>query len=141
MSKGWTVERSTFIESSPSQVWEALISPGLIKQYLFGTNVTSDWKVGSEILYEGEYQGKPYQDTGKILTLEPEHIFSSLIRSGGSSDPKDQHTVTYTLDAKDNGTRVTLSQDNCKDEAQAEHFGKNWETVLQSLKQLLESHN
>jgi hypothetical protein len=32
-----------------SKVWNALINPELIKQYLFGTEAVSEWKIGSPI--------------------------------------------------------------------------------------------
>ena len=41
------------------EVWEALTSPQMIQQYLFGTQVTTDWQVGSPITYRGVWQGKP----------------------------------------------------------------------------------
>jgi hypothetical protein len=43
-------------------------------QYMFGTNVISDWQEGSPILWKGEWQGKKYEDLGVILKLEPERV-------------------------------------------------------------------
>ncbi len=34
------------LKAPASRVWEALTKPELIKQYLFGTDVTTDWRVG-----------------------------------------------------------------------------------------------
>ena len=54
-----------------SAVWNALVDPAIIKQYMFGTTVTSDWKEGSPIVWKGEWQGKPYEDKGVILRMQP----------------------------------------------------------------------
>lgn len=35
---------STSIDAPPATVWEALVNPEMIKQYMFGTNVVTDWK-------------------------------------------------------------------------------------------------
>ena len=71
MSKTPIAKVTTTINAPPSKVWDALTKPALIKRYLFGTEVTTDWKVGSPITYRGEWQGKTYEDKGKILEIEP----------------------------------------------------------------------
>ena len=42
-----------------------------------GTDVSSDWKEGSTITYNGEYKGKKYHDKGIIKKIEPEKILQS----------------------------------------------------------------
>ena len=49
---------TTTINAPASKVWDALTKPEQIKQYMFGTEVTTDWKVGSPITYKGEWKGK-----------------------------------------------------------------------------------
>src|SRR5260370_24675539 len=56
------------------KVWDALVNPKTIRQYMFGTNVVSDWKKGAPITWKGEWQGQPYEDKGVILKLEPERV-------------------------------------------------------------------
>ena len=65
-------EASIIVHAPAAKVWEALTNPAMIKQYLFGTEAISDWKVGSPITYKGEWQGKQYEDKGTIVELEPE---------------------------------------------------------------------
>ncbi len=60
------------VNAAPARVRAALIDPKAIKEYFFGSDVTSHWTVGSEIVWEGEWQGKKYRDHGRILQLEPE---------------------------------------------------------------------
>ena len=37
----------TYIETTPEKLWEALTNVEFSKRYWFGTEVKSDWKVGS----------------------------------------------------------------------------------------------
>ena len=62
----------TEIGASPAQVWAALTDPKLIKKYMFGSLVETDWQQGSSILWKGEYEGKTYEDKGEILEIETE---------------------------------------------------------------------
>jgi uncharacterized protein YndB with AHSA1/START domain len=96
-----TAKASILIQSTSAKVWKALTEPELIKQYLFGTQVTSDWKVGGSITYRGIWQGKSYEDKGKILTLVPEKIFQSTYWSsirGLEDRPENYAIVTYELE-------------------------------------------
>ncbi len=124
-----------------ANVWDALVNPEMIKQYMFGTNAVSDWKEGSPIVWKGEWEGKPYEDKGVILKLKPERIlqyshFSPL--SGQSDVPEHYHTVTIELSPKGTGTMLMLSQDNNSTEEDREHSEKNWGMMLTGLKKFLE---
>jgi hypothetical protein len=70
VNRGLVAKASTIIDASIAKVWEALTSPEKIKQYMFGTDVVSDWKEGSSIRWKGEWQGKKYEDKGVILKLK-----------------------------------------------------------------------
>jgi uncharacterized protein YndB with AHSA1/START domain len=83
-----------------AKMWDALVNPSIIKQYMFGTEVVSDWKVGSPIVWKGIWKDKPYEDKGVILKIMPEQTlqythFSPL--SGDPDVPENYHTLTYKL--------------------------------------------
>ena len=129
------------INASADKVWHALTDPGLIKKYMFGTTVISDWKEGSKIIWKGEWEGKQYEDKGKILLFEPEKSlqyshFSPL--AGLPDSPENYHIVTIDLEEKDQQTNVTLMQTNNADEKTKDHSEKNWKMMLASLKKILE---
>lgn len=132
---------SITINAPRSKVWEALVNPNAIKQYMFGTNVVSDWKVGSTIIWKGEWQGRSYEDKGVILVLEPGRQlayshFSPL--SGLPDHPDNYHRVTVELSDEGSQTYVHLSQDNNPDEQAREHSEKNWALMLAALKRFVE---
>jgi len=132
----------TEIAASPSQVWRALTDPDEIKKYMFGSQVVTDWRPGSSIVWKGEYEGEKYEDKGEILEFEPERRlkvthFSPL--SGQEDAPENYHTMLYELEGSGTTTRVALSQDNNPDEEAAEHSRANWEKMLSGLKHVVEA--
>jgi uncharacterized protein YndB with AHSA1/START domain len=129
------------IAAPAARVWDALVNPQLIKQYMFGTTAVSDWQQGSPITWKGEWKGKPYEDKGKILKVEPRRLlqyshYSPL--SGLPDTPENHHTVTIELSAEGAQTRVSLSQDNNPSEEARQQSEKNWKMMLEGLKKLLE---
>lgn len=142
MVKHLIAKASVTIDASPQKVWKGLVTPEAIKQYMFGADVETDWKVGSDIKWKGEMKGEKFEDKGKILKFEPEKTlaythFSPMM--GKEDVPENYHTVTITL-AGDNGlTTVNLSQDNnSNDEARGESE-RNWGVMLEGLKKCVES--
>jgi uncharacterized protein YndB with AHSA1/START domain len=141
MNKTYSATASTTINAPASKVWEAITKPELIKRYLFDTDVVSDWKVGSPIVYKGEWQGKPYEDKGQILEFKPGKSLVSTHwspMSGVPDLPENYHKVSYQLSEKDGKTDVTLLQDNNASEEENAHSEANWKTVLDGLKKLVE---
>ena len=134
----------TTICSSPDKVWKALTDPELIKRYMFGAAVTSEWKEGSRITWEGEWQGKQYKDKGKILEFVPNKRlqYSHFSPLNGADDvPENYHIVTIDLKKEDDHTVVSLKQDNNHTEEGKEHSEKNWKMMMGSLEKLLEETN
>jgi uncharacterized protein YndB with AHSA1/START domain len=131
----------TEIDASRDKVWAALTDPEQIKLYMFGSQVVTDWKEGSPIVWKGEYEGKKYEDKGEIVEIEPERRlkvthFSPL--SGEEDRPENYHTLLYELEEGGGRTRVSLSQDNNPSKEAAEHSRANWEKMLAGLKQVVE---
>ena len=97
MNGKFLAEAATIINAPASKVWEALTKPNLIKQYLYGTEVTTDWQVGSPITYRGEWEVKTYEDKGKILQVEPERLLVSTFWSSlaGLPDSPENYNRHY----------------------------------------------
>jgi uncharacterized protein YndB with AHSA1/START domain len=141
MGKNLIAKTSIDINASNEKVWDALVDPKAIKHYMFGTNVVSDWREGSSIIWKGEWQGKPYEDKGVILQLKPGRRiqyshFSPL--SGVPDKPENYHTVTVNLSSSGKQTHVSLSQDNNATDEEQFHSENNWGMMLASLKKFLE---
>lgn len=131
----------TEINASPAQVWIALIDPELIKRYMFGSQVETDWEQGSPIVWKGVYEGKAYEDRGEIVEIETERRlkvthFSPL--SGQPDVPENYHTLLYELSKSGDRTHVSLSQDKNGSEEEAQRAKGNWEMMLGGLKDVVE---
>ncbi len=142
MERGLVAKAAVTIDAPRDQVWAALVDPAAIKEYMFGTTVVSEWRLGSPIVWKGEWQGKPYEDRGVILCLEPGRAiqyshFSPL--SGAPDQPEYYHTVTVDLSAGPHRTHVSLRQDNNATEEDRGHSEANWRLMLEALKQFVES--
>jgi uncharacterized protein YndB with AHSA1/START domain len=140
MNRGLVAKAEIGIDAPIARVWDALVNPEMIKQYMFGTNVVSEWKEGRPIVWKGEWKGKTYEDKGVILRLVPQQMlqyshFSPL--SGQPDVPENYHTVTITVSEKGTQTLLSLSQDSNPTETSREHSEKNWMLMLEGLKKLL----
>ena len=141
MNKRLIAKATVTIDAPASKVWEAITNPELIRQYLFGAEVITDWKEGSPIIYKGIYQGKSYEDKGKVLKVEPEKLllithWSPL--SGSADSPENYHKVSYDLVDEKGSTRLTITQDNNATKEEQEQNSKFWKTALDGIKKLLE---
>jgi uncharacterized protein YndB with AHSA1/START domain len=141
MDKNLIARASVTIDAPSERVWDALVNAEAIKQYMFGTNVVSDWREGSPIIWQGEWQGRAYEDKGVILQLKPGQTlqyshFSPL--SGLPDKPESYHNVTIELSNEGGQTRVSLAQDNNPSEQAREHSEKNWQDMLSALKLYME---
>jgi uncharacterized protein YndB with AHSA1/START domain len=134
---GNTARASVDVDASPEEVWDALTDPAKIADWMSGSKVETDWRVGSPITWQGEYDGRAYEDKGEVLVfVEPTTLsvthYSPMM--GQPDEPESYHTLVYTLSENGGGTHVELTQDGCEDEEQAEQFSANWQQMLDGLK-------
>jgi uncharacterized protein YndB with AHSA1/START domain len=139
---GFEATAEVDIAAPPERVWAALTDPAQVKQYFFGAEVDTDWKVGSPIEWHGEYEGKSFTDKGKVLAADPGHElrythFSPM--AGQPDEPENYHTLDYTLTDRDGTTHVTLTQDNNGSADEAKRAEENWAGMLAGLKQVAEA--
>jgi uncharacterized protein YndB with AHSA1/START domain len=134
-------EQSINIQADKAKVWDALTRPELIKQYFFGTYTTTDWQPGSEIIFEGEWEGKQYRDKGTVLEYKEGKMlkynyWSSM--SGIEDKPENYAVITYRVSGEDGNVTLTITQENIPDEKMKKHSAANWKTVMEGLKKLVE---
>ena len=143
MPNGYEAITSVTIDARAEEVWDALTNPNKVKQYLHGTEMSTDWKVGSPIYWRGEWKGQSYEDKGTVLAFKPREMlrYTHWSPMGGSEDrPENYHTVTYELSGTDGKTHLTLTQDNNPSQEEADKMAaNNWAPVLQGLKKTVES--
>jgi uncharacterized protein YndB with AHSA1/START domain len=142
MSRGFNAIKRVTIRATRGEVWEALTDPDKVKQYLHGTEMSTDWKEGSPIFWRGEWKGRSYEDKGTVLAVQTEKLlrYTHWSPMGGSEDkPENYHTVTYELAGDDGKTTLTLTQDNNASQEEADTMAdNNWGPVLNGLKEMVE---
>lgn len=138
-----SVRKTIKINTDSSKVWDALTNPKLMKKYLFDTNVKSDWKIGSKISFEGNYQGKKFKDKGVIQKFEREKVFQYTYLSEFSGlDDRDENysIVTFELGTENKTTKLIVTQNGFVDKNAQEHSDKGWSMVLRTIKNILEQN-
>ncbi len=138
------------INAPVANVWDALVNPEQTKKYMFGCETVSDWKVGSELLWKGSYEGKEMVFVkGYILKIEPEKLLVYTVIDPNNPSmpdvPENYLDVTYAL-TEDNGkTELTVTQGGFEHAAEGEkrykeayNNGEGWNPILMEIKKLCE---
>ena len=134
---GYLATAQTDVAAAPERVWAALTEPEQIAAYMYGSQVATTWEVGTPITWDGEYDGRAYQDKGEVLTYDEPDVLSVTHYSpmmGQPDEPENYHTLVYTLTADGGGTHLELTQDGNDSEEQAEQFSQNWQSMIDGLK-------
>ena len=132
---------ATHIDAPIDDVWKAITTPEQIRQWFFGVDTSSDWKVGGSLVHTGEYQGKPYVDKGEILRIDPPRLLEHSHWSDGSGTtdrPEAYQVVTWELTERDRGTELRITETNLPSREAAETSEQAWKAALSKLKELLE---
>ena len=148
----FTVECFIVIHATVSKIWDVLINPEKIKVYLYGSNVITDWKVGSEILFtrdrlhpKAPISEKLIVDRGNILEIEKEKLLSFSFYSSmeGYPDlPENYSIVSYTLNRQDvNSFRLDYRRTNIPIEIEKRNQDKFMPGMMEQIKMLAEGYS
>jgi len=131
------------INAPRANVWNALVDPEKIKQYILASDVTSEWRQGSSIVWKSEFQGKPFEIRGTILRLEPQRLLEfdqsrPIFRASQVVRPADYHRVTIELSGEGARTHLSLIEHGNATERELAHSQGGWQLALGNMKALLE---
>lgn len=137
------IRKEVSMKASIEDVWKALVTPEIIKEYMYGTTAISDWKEGSSIQFTGVWEGVAYEDKGTILSFRKPKVFeysywSSF--SGIEDVPSNYAIVKFELQETGAHTHVVLTQRNSPTPQMQENSDKGWGEVLQHIKKIVEKN-
>ncbi|MBK7696531.1 MAG: SRPBCC domain-containing protein [Saprospiraceae bacterium] len=151
MAEEKIIKNTIQIIATPSKVWDALVNPEKTKKYMFGCETVSDWKVGSSLLWKGEYNGQSIVFVkGNIIAIDPGKFLAYTVIDPNNNEipdlPENYLTVTYSLTQEDHHTTLTVTQGDYSKVAEGEkryqesyNNGEGWNPILVQIKNLVES--
>lgn len=131
------------IQSTADKLWSVLTNSNKIKEYLFGTEVSTDWNIGSSIIFEGNYNGQQYKDKGNVIENQNNKLLKYNYWSGFSGledKPENYATVTYKIEILDNNSlNFTWHQQGFSSEEGKCHTEQGLISMLEKIKELAEA--
>jgi uncharacterized protein YndB with AHSA1/START domain len=144
MAETFVARVSMTINASGAKVWDALVNPETIKQYMPVTSVVSDWGEGSPIVWKSEFQDKPFEVRVTVVRVEPGRLLEydhslPIFRSSGVAHAAET-CQRVTIELRDDGGRTHLSvtERANKTKRELDHSEGSWRMVLHGMKALLE---
>ncbi len=135
-------ESTIHVRALRERVWAVLTDPSYVRQWQYGSILETDWSVGSPIRFTSEWDGRTFEQWGTVLSVEaPSSLRYSLFapRPDLEDRPENYFTMTYTLDAAEGGTKVTVSQEDPREDADDVGVDGGENPVMAALKELAES--
>jgi uncharacterized protein YndB with AHSA1/START domain len=130
------------IEASAQKVWDALTKPEFVKQWQYGSSLITDWKVGNEIRFISEWDGKVFEQWGRVLEIRHNKLIKYNLfapRPDLEDKPENYFVISYILTDENDHTKLEIiKEDNRPNAVQEEPSGEE-NSVLVALKTLIES--
>ncbi len=142
MDKSLIAQHSISIKTPAKNIWQVLTLPEYIKAFLYGTEVSTDWKVGSPIAFKGNYDGVDYHDKGVVLESKPNEIlrYSYWSSFSGLADTSENYSiVSYLIETKNESEcMLTWHQQGFSSEQGKCHTEHGLKAMLEQIKNLAE---
>jgi uncharacterized protein YndB with AHSA1/START domain len=131
------------INAPVSKVWDVITRPEMVKQWQYGSDLTTDWQVGSGIRFPSKRQGNVYEQWGKVLEVVPHSLVRYSLfapRPGLEDVPENYFVMTYTLTEQGDDTILTIEMnDNRPGTSDEESVDEDGQSILTMLKSVAEA--
>ena len=152
---------TTYIRTTPEQLWRALIDPAFTRRYWSGIALESDWQVGSPVKWQNG-PGEEAKDLGQVVlaadpyhrlsytwhSFQPEHaeFFGWTDEEFAERAKEKRSRVTFDIEPQGEIVKLTVLHDEFEPgsvmyEAISGRLGRSggWPELLADLKTLLET--
>lgn len=137
-----TTTSRVVIEAPAARVWKALTQPELVKKWQYGTDLMTDWHIGSPIEFRNEWNGEVFLQNGTVLQVDAPRILKYSLfapRPGLEDRPENRFVMVYRLDERAGLTELTIVQEDPREQADVDETGDDeGNPILQALKELVE---
>ncbi|TCO61000.1 ArsR/SmtB family transcription factor [Actinocrispum wychmicini] len=152
---------TTYIRTTPEQLWRALTEPAFTRRYWGGVALESDWRVGSPVRVQNSPDEEFADVDQKVLVADPyrtlsytwhnyqpEHapMFGWSAAELAERQRERRSTVTFELEPAGDTVKLTVTHDGFQEgSAMMEavsgklDFSGGWPQILAGLKTLLET--
>ena len=130
------------IHAPLSRVWDVLTNPALVKQWQYGSELTTDWQVGGDIRFRSEWQGSVFEQWGKVMEVVPHSLVKYSLfapRPGLEDTPENHFVMTYRVHPQGTQTILTIEMlDSRPGASEQESSDDEGQAVLARLKRIAE---
>ena len=129
----------TYIRTTPTKLWEALLKPEFTRQYFFGVTMDSDWKVGSP--WKMTHPDGTVSDAGEVIESDPpKRLVLKWRNEFPNLKPEGFTRCVFDISAEGDLAKLQViheaDMDNSKTIAAV---SGGWPKILSGLKTLLET--
>ena len=132
----------TYIRTTAEKLWEALTTPEFVRQYWFGVQCDSEWKVGSP--WRLTFPDGRVADSGEILEADPPRRLAIKWRNEFKPELTAEGYSLCTFDieprAGSEAIKLTITHSMERDDSKViQAVSGGWPSILSNLKSLLET--
>jgi len=130
------------LKASTKKIWDVLTKPEFVKQWQYGSDLITDWKVNSEIRFRSEWEGQVFEQWGKILEVVPYKLIRYTLfapRPDLEDKPENYFVMNYILAEEKKCIRLDIIQEDNRPGAIQEEPQGEENPVLSTIKAIIES--
>lgn len=129
------------INASKQKVWDAVTKPELVKLWQYGSDLQTNWQIGSTIRFTTAWGDKIFEQWGKVLDVEPLVFLKYSLfapRPDLEDKPENYFVISYILTEIDDKIKLDILQEDNRPNAvqEAPQGGEN--PVLAMLQSVAE---
>lgn len=131
------------INAPTQRVWDALTKPEIVKIWQYGSDLITNWEVDSDIRFRSEWEGKVFEQWGKVLEVRPNELvkYSLFAPRPDLEDKRENYFImSYTFPADHGQTKLEIIQEDNRPIAVQEEPQGEENPLLQSLKKVAETN-
>ena len=130
------------LDATKGKVWDTLTKPELVKLWQYGSDLITNWEIGSDIKFRTEWEGKIFEQWGKILEVRPTELLKYSLfapRPDLEDRPENYFVMSYILTTENGQTKLEIIQEDNRPNAVQEDPQGDENPILQSLKKVAEA--